>query len=211
METEESGSEVLSRNKRKGIAILIAIFFGPLTWLYTYKRDAWKLAFSLGIDMNILFLTLYFVIMEKRAGEQYMQMHPNGFYDAPPLLTIFSISLFCVISFLIWLWAVLESSIKPKRLYRIAFNKRNQAVAVLIAIFTGPWTWLYTYEKDGWKLWTGLFLTYVIPLILIIMFIEPLTYIYPLLVVFTLWIISTLTAVLRNRDWYNSYNTFEFK
>jgi len=28
--------------------------------------------------------------------------------------------------------------------------------SILLAVFLGFWTWLYTYKKDGWKFWAGL-------------------------------------------------------
>ena len=33
--------------KSKGVAILLAVFFGLFSWLYTYKYDSWKFWLSL--------------------------------------------------------------------------------------------------------------------------------------------------------------------
>jgi hypothetical protein len=35
-------------------------------------------------------------------------------------------------------------------------HKKSKTASILLAIFLGFWTWLYTYKKDGWKFWTGL-------------------------------------------------------
>jgi hypothetical protein len=39
--------------KDKTAAILLAVFLGFWTWLYTYKRDAWKFWLCLGLHMTV--------------------------------------------------------------------------------------------------------------------------------------------------------------
>jgi hypothetical protein len=36
---------------------------------------------------------------------------------------------------------------------------KSKTIAVLLAVFSGPWTWCYTFERDAWKLWVNLGLT----------------------------------------------------
>jgi len=36
---------------------------------------------------------------------------------------------------------------------------KDRTTAVLLAIFLGFITWMYTYEKDAWKFWTALAIT----------------------------------------------------
>lgn len=36
------------------------------------------------------------------------------------------------------------------------YKRKSKTPAVLLAVFLGQWTWLYTYKKDAWKFWTGL-------------------------------------------------------
>jgi len=38
---------------------------------------------------------------------------------------------------------------------------KDKTIAVLLAIFLGFWTWIYTYETDSWKFWLNLALTVV--------------------------------------------------
>jgi hypothetical protein len=38
---------------------------------------------------------------------------------------------------------------------------KTKSTAVLLAVFLGLFTWLYTYKKDNWKFWTNLGLTIV--------------------------------------------------
>jgi hypothetical protein len=43
---------------------------------------------------------------------------------------------------------------------------KDKSVAVLLAVFLGCWTWVYTYKKDAWKFWLclGLHLTVFNPI-----------------------------------------------
>ncbi len=41
---------------------------------------------------------------------------------------------------------------------------KDKTVAVLLAVFLGPWTWLYTYQRDSQKFWIGLVL-YIVGII----------------------------------------------
>jgi len=38
---------------------------------------------------------------------------------------------------------------------------KDKTVAILLAVFLGFWVWIYTWEKDQWKFWTGLGVTLV--------------------------------------------------
>lgn len=38
---------------------------------------------------------------------------------------------------------------------------KDKTAAVLLAVFLGFWTWLYTYKKDAWKFWLNLALSIV--------------------------------------------------
>jgi hypothetical protein len=38
---------------------------------------------------------------------------------------------------------------------------KSKLASILLAVFLGFWTWLYTYKKDGWKFWTGLGVSFV--------------------------------------------------
>ena len=35
-------------------------------------------------------------------------------------------------------------------------ERKDKTTAVLLAVFLGCWTWLYTYKKDSWKFWVAL-------------------------------------------------------
>lgn len=38
---------------------------------------------------------------------------------------------------------------------------KDKTAAILLAVFLGFWTWLYTYKKDSWKFWLNLALAIV--------------------------------------------------
>ena len=40
-------------------------------------------------------------------------------------------------------------------------QRKDKTVAILLAIFLGFWTWLYSYQRDTWKFWVGLVLNIV--------------------------------------------------
>lgn len=47
-------------------------------------------------------------------------------------------------------------------------SAKNKTAAILLAVFLGPWTWLYTYKRDSTKFWVGL-LVPVLWLVLLIL------------------------------------------
>lgn len=38
---------------------------------------------------------------------------------------------------------------------------KSQSTAVILAVFFGFWTWVYTYKKDAWKFWLNLGLSII--------------------------------------------------
>jgi hypothetical protein len=38
-------------------------------------------------------------------------------------------------------------------------NPKEKTPAILLAVFLGFWTWVYTWRRDQWKFWTNLGLT----------------------------------------------------
>jgi len=69
--------------KSKTTAILLAVFLTFWTWLYTYKKDAWK--FWVGLVANILTLGIASIIVWPWAiidaaikNDDYYQQFPNG-------------------------------------------------------------------------------------------------------------------------------------
>lgn len=45
------------------------------------------------------------------------------------------------------------------RMMPVYIERKDRNTAILLAIFLGGWTWVYTYKKDAWKFWLSLILT----------------------------------------------------
>ncbi|HKG21607.1 MAG TPA: hypothetical protein VKC34_06875 [Blastocatellia bacterium] len=37
-------------------------------------------------------------------------------------------------------------------------ERKDRVAAILLAVFLGGWTWVYTYRRDSWKFWLVLVL-----------------------------------------------------
>ena len=77
--------------KSKAASILLAVFLAFWTWLYTYKKDAWK--FWVGLGLAIVDIILAVVTM--------------GF--SAVFTWIFSLG--------IWIWAIVDTSVKKDQWY----------------------------------------------------------------------------------------------
>ena len=75
-------------NKSKTTSVLLAVFLSFWTWLYTYKKDKWK--FWVGLALSVLF----------------------------PLGALFIIRYFALLAFGIWIWAIIDVSVKKREWYQ---------------------------------------------------------------------------------------------
>jgi hypothetical protein len=76
--------------------------------------------------------------------------------------------------------------------------RKDRAVAILLAVFLGFWTWLYTYKRDAWKFWLGLGLNLTVfnPAWTWLIFFSP---------NIALWIWAIVDAAVKPREFYESY------
>ncbi len=103
------------RGKSKTAAVLLAIFLVFWTWLYTYKRDAWKFWVGLGINLIASGIgTAYIVNFIAEAASTPMT-------EAQALEMIFGwviwITVFSIISFGTWVWAIVDTAVKNQEWY----------------------------------------------------------------------------------------------
>ena len=89
------------------------------------------------------------------------------------------------------------------RVRRRASGAKSKVTAVLLAVFFGFWTWLYTYREDGWKFWTGLGIS-VANIFLIIVTLGFWLFVF-WLPALGLWIWPIVDTVVKDDDWYASY------
>jgi hypothetical protein len=107
----------------------------------------------------------------------------------------------------------------------VGTSPKSKTVAVLLAVFLGLWTFLYTYREDKIKFWTWLpivastiFFSVVISIISAISavsynesswaFFSALDLIFSLvwfLAAFVSWLVALITTVKRTQDFYTNY------
>jgi len=85
--------------KTKMTAVLIAIFFGLFTWIYTIKKSASKFIVALFTLLGLI--NIYWITSE---FELYF-------------ISILFLSLFFLAVFATWLWALIDTAIKPDSFY----------------------------------------------------------------------------------------------
>lgn len=81
--------------------------------------------------------------------------------------------------------------------YSAPSGPKDKTVAILLAVFLGHWTWLYTYDKDSQKFWigTGLMVLGLLTLIIGIGF----------LVLLGLFIWAIVDVATRTNNYYTNY------
>ena len=52
---------------------------------------------------------------------------------------------------IVWIWSIVDQASKPSSYFNDL--EGSKTIAVVLAIFCGPLTWLYTYEADKKKFW----------------------------------------------------------
>jgi hypothetical protein len=105
-----------------------------------------------------------------------------------------------------------ELTLKSKRQLK---TPKSKLVSILIAVFLSFFTWIYTYNRNGWKFWLGFALS-GIPLLTAAVFLEfyisdiswlPddllifLSYALPMAV----WAWAILDSAIKSREWYAGY------
>ena len=91
--------------RSKAVAILLAVFFGFFTWIYTWKNDAWKFWVSLGVTIGFLLLIMFFGVLGFVFNE--------AFIIIAVILYILSI----LVSIGLWIWAIVDQSAKSESYY----------------------------------------------------------------------------------------------
>ena len=111
MDIQTIENDSVSWGKRRSISVILAVFFGPLAWIYTLPKDFWKLFVGLGVDLTIVTLAILVIIGERNTGKEYAEA--GLFYDSlfGPLI-VFCLSVFIL---LIWIWAVADCGFKSSK------------------------------------------------------------------------------------------------
>ena len=80
---------------------------------------------------------------------------------------------------------------------------KSKTTSVLLAIFLGPWTWVYTYKKDAWKFWVGLAVAILSGILAVVTWGISLgfSWIFGLGV----WVWAIADTASKKDEWYRSY------
>ena len=100
--------------KSKLTAVLLAVFLSFWTWLYTYKRNAWKFWTGMAVMVVLMGLMVWATVVFFANVGQYRGS------DFPPELVAFLVIFYGggFVGFGIWLWAVLDTVLKNEDWYR---------------------------------------------------------------------------------------------
>jgi multisubunit Na+/H+ antiporter MnhC subunit len=202
----------------KVIAILIAILFGPCTWFYTLKKDSWKLIILLGILLGgvSVFVMVWDSTDAMQANTHLPPGDPNdGIAYARIGLFIGTAICFAILIIGFWLWAIIDSATKSQAWYKVlpGNSEKKSWIALCLAFFCGPWTWLYTYNRDWRKLITGIVIGWGIPSVFWLVIKLPLTiplgnpvFGYPavsfIMLSLGVWLWAVILAWKRPQSWY---------
>ncbi|MFC1915350.1 hypothetical protein ACFLW4_01455 [Chloroflexota bacterium] len=181
------------QNRSKALAIVLSILFGPWAWIYTYHGNARKFWGSI----ILIFVVLVITVTLSWPSGSYRFTDIGTFTLFPLIIFIVFHDLFsAIISFffvillefesigrgldlnlmyvflawsIVWVWAIIDSIIKSKIMYKSEPEEKDKKKALIIAILFNYNAWLYTYNKDAWKFWSSfVVVTIFIPSIFIL-------------------------------------------
>jgi hypothetical protein len=101
--TQPEDSESKSWGREKSVAIILAIFFGPFTLIYTYQKDKTKFA---------IFLLLITCISSCFNSGDFIPQGENAWG------LLFVLFVIIVVNIVLWIWAILDIVIKQSDWYR---------------------------------------------------------------------------------------------
>ncbi len=207
--------------RRRKTAILLAVCLGAWTWIYTYRRDAWKATLGLALQLGaisgtaLMWIALrnYFTFLSQVGGGIPYELVNEVFNLFMVVFIIFGSCVF----FGIQVWAIVDTA--KAKVWELAEPKgRSKTAAILFAIFLSYMTWLYTYPKDSKKFWLGVAVVTVYPYLSYATWFNPfqvmgsqvlpMDYWWKSLALSVpsgaIWIIGIVLAAVRKQEWYRS-------
>jgi hypothetical protein len=100
--------------KSKVASVLIAVFLGYWTWLYTYKRDGWKFWLSLSLTLASLGNLIASAINLASEAPNL----PEEELGAAVAWLIVSVAVESFIGFGMWVWSIVDSAVKSNEWYQ---------------------------------------------------------------------------------------------
>jgi uncharacterized membrane protein YvbJ len=109
--TPQYRPQVTSQAKSKTTAVVLAVFLGPWSWLYTYKLNAYKFWLTMSFQtLTFIYLISAFISMQIKVSAG------TAVYDDATAVAASSL-FFSLLSSAFWLWALLENAIKSQDFY----------------------------------------------------------------------------------------------
>ena len=101
-------------SKDKTAAVLLAVFLGYWSWLYTYGRNKTKFWLSFGI-----LSVLYLVIMVYSFSLLISSLTYYGYTEVFFGESLLGLNIFVsILGFGIWVWSIVDNAIKPDSFYQ---------------------------------------------------------------------------------------------
>jgi hypothetical protein len=108
-----------------------------------------------------------------------------------------------ILVFFSWIIVLTDTAV-AKEWVITEFKSKSKTTGLLISIFFGPWTWLYTYSKDWWKFWVGILAGYGFIIARSLTNNDTFMALW-VLSILIIWIISIVNTSRRNQAWYELF------
>jgi hypothetical protein len=80
---------------------------------------------------------------------------------------------------------------------------KNKVVAILLAVFFGQWTWVYTYREDGTKFWIAMAVN--LACLVLTIFTLGLFLFFWIPILLGLWLWPLIETITRKDEWFEGY------
>jgi uncharacterized membrane protein YvbJ len=87
----------------------------------------------------------------------------------------------------------------PMQAIAVKKSSKSKPTAVILAVFFGCFSWLYTYKRDKWKFWAGI-AAVVAAVALLGIYIT-----FTWTVVMVVWVAAIVDTVVKKERWYVTY------
>ena len=102
--------------KSKSVAIICAIFLGPWTWLYTYKRN--KVKFWVTVPIYFILVVAYITAVSRTVTSCPAFNTSNCPYSGDAAISAIILLILSLTSLASWLWALIDSIVASVDFYR---------------------------------------------------------------------------------------------
>ena len=115
-----------TRRKNKIIAVLLAVSLSWWTWLYTYKRDAWKFWLGLAVGVFSAGLTFAYIINVFADVMNMIGLAMSGSLSEMQLGGSISgwtswVTVASIAGFGIWVWTIVDTAVKSGEWYNFYY------------------------------------------------------------------------------------------